>query len=220
MNDTYLHHTDLRADLVNWSTCNLATVDLTVRVSLVAQSPYYNGRKPVSMLTVDSLDTSTRQSFTVGWRPCNGGGGGGTRPPTRPPGGGGGPLTYDVYQLWDGRDRYLTIDGRLVETGAWVNQGTAFRVYRNQRDLGGLVGLHSCLDTSVNKHFVSTDRYCEGQRYDRDLGFISSYQQANTVALVEYVNPRDRRDRIFTTRADEAPGYRAYRTVGFVVQTR
>jgi hypothetical protein len=207
VSDVYIHHTELSEELRDWSECGLNQVNLNVRVSLLSQSPPSQGRKPQTMLTIDSMDTSTRQSFSLAWKPCTGGG---NRPnnghnggrPRRPPGRFNNPATVD-HQMSDGRGRR-----------------SAFGLYRNQKDLGGLMALHSCVDVSANRQFVSTDPRCEGQRYDRALGFISSYQQPDTVPLIEYVNPRDYRDRIFTSRADEAAGYRANRVIGFVVQTR
>jgi hypothetical protein len=239
LNENYLIHNELDPRLVNWSPCNQAQVSLTVRTSLVTQAmTSIAGRLPSAMITLDSVDAAVRQSFRIAWRTCSAPGpvpNPGPRPPVPNPGPGPGPVvprppapppvnnqTINIYQLWDGRDRFLTTDPRLAERGSWVNQGVAFQLYRQPNQLRFAMPLYSCLDDGQNLHFVSADARCEGRRNVGLLGYMSSQPEPRLAGLMQYVQPGNPSVRLTTTsQAEGAQSGLAYdRVIGFVIQTR
>ena len=69
--DIYFHRYSLREDQQSWSVCRAKQVQLMIKISLSSQSAKQTGNNPpIALLTLDSVDTSTRQSFGVNWKPC------------------------------------------------------------------------------------------------------------------------------------------------------
>ena len=69
--DIYFHRYSLPEDQQSWSVCRARQVQLMIKISLSSLSAKQVGNKrPITLLTLDSLDTSTRQSFGVNWKPC------------------------------------------------------------------------------------------------------------------------------------------------------
>ncbi len=69
--DIYFHRYSLPEDQQSWSVCRARQVQLMIKISLSSLSAKQIGdKRPITMLTLDSLDTSTRQSFGVNWKPC------------------------------------------------------------------------------------------------------------------------------------------------------
>lgn len=218
-NQDYFVRNVMDPSQLQWSPCHQNQVALTVRTSLVTQSGRLpDGRLAAAMVTLDTVDAAVQQNFRVSWRTCSGGGnGGGGRPPVSQ-------KNVSVFQLFDGRDRLLTTDARLVERpgGSWVNQGVAFEIFRQARQIRFPVMLVSCLDDSQGLHFVSGDSRCEGRRMVAQLGFMSSQPESGLVPLYQFINPSNSMHRIQTTRAQEGEqaGFRMDRIIGYVIQTR
>ncbi len=69
--DIYFHRYSLPPEQQSWSVCRARQVQLMIKISLSSLSAKQVGSKrPITLLTLDSLDTSTRQSFGVNWKPC------------------------------------------------------------------------------------------------------------------------------------------------------
>lgn len=68
--DIYFHRYTLSEEQQSWSVCRARQVQLMIKISLSSLSKPVGNKRPIAMLTLDSLDTSTRQSFGVNWKPC------------------------------------------------------------------------------------------------------------------------------------------------------
>ncbi len=241
MQQPYYEKDALLASQMSWSSCQAQTADLTFRISLVTQT---DGRRPIgsnppATMSLDSLDSALEQTFAVQWRPCSYGGGqdprppgngGGRRPPKFPdpnqpngpgrPGNPGGPgiSTAEIFQMYDGRAWFYTTDPRLVEQGAWVNQGIAFELPRVYG--GNLANLYQCFDVFNRNYFLSTDSYCEGGRLQSTLGAMSLRPERGLAPLYDMASPFNRSDRAVTTNPQEFPQMRVQQILGYVIQTR
>lgn len=230
--ENYFVRNTLRIDQYNWSTCNQSDVTLTVRLGLVTQPQTGVRSNPNGQLTLDSVDTSTRQTFGIGWQRC-GNGGGGVTPPNRPPRPRPGPISppgggigqpgageIDIFQFSNGSTLYYTQDARLAEQGTWINQGVAFRIMRSPSPTMNQA-LYSCWFAGNQRAFLSLDSLCEGQRTERLLGYVGSRATAaNQAELLRLMDPTDSTRRAATTRRDDFPGFSVERSLGVVIRTR
>jgi hypothetical protein len=239
MSENYFIRNSMRADQVNWSQCGLRQITLTVRIGLVTQILNGAPGRPSAQITLDSVDTSTRQSFAVGWRRCSSGGGvgpspqpppGGNRPgpfDPNPPGGGGNnggnSGTISIFQMWNGITRYYTQDSRLAERGTWVNQGIVFQIF-SQMSRQAPMPLFQCLirnqPSNAQKYFLSNDRNCEGQQMERQLGFVSQNGGGGLMPLNRFVSHSDSTDFLATVNSQDAQGLRFDRGLGYVQSSR
>lgn len=227
MNDSYTISHQIQGGQISWSPCGVEQAQLTVRTSIVTQSQRSNGQISSAMVTLDSVDTSVRQSFKLAMQKCSGNNQPSPqpqpnpRPQPIPPGGGNVPPAgqINIFQLWDGKDLLLTTDSRLVERGAWVNQGIAFRLFRSQTSTSQ-IGLYNCLNLQIGKHFVSSSSSCEGQKVEGLLGYMNSLQTNGLVPLMRFTHPQDNREKRATTVNAEVSGWKFEKTLGYVLPTR
>jgi hypothetical protein len=224
LNQDYSFRNEIAPNLINWSDCHTRNVELNIRVSLVAQGNSAGG----AMITLDTVDGAIQQSFQVAWRTCQG------RPvdprpnprpnpqpnprpnPQPQPGN---PVTnqLEIFQMFDGVTRFLTPDPRLVEGGAWVNQGLIFTAFRQATREFNPQPIYQCQYLQNRRYFVTTDGRCEGQKLERQLGFIAQRQIGNSVALYALLNAQDPTDRAVTINPAQYPHMQSSGIIGYVL---
>jgi hypothetical protein len=92
--------------------------------------------------------------------------------------------TVPLYRFNKGADYLPTLALSEGFSAGYIQGGVVVRLYRNGGP--GFVGLYRCVIGVT--HFTSTDSGCEGQKFEVQLGFLSSQPGANLRPLYRVAN--------------------------------